>query len=101
MKVFILLFVTISTLVLASCGSIVCENQVLTEHSANDGAHIATVFERSCGAPSPTVTVVALHKSSIVEVEWVGDEAIHISFTNSGDQPTMREEWHGIRASYN
>jgi hypothetical protein len=104
----------------ASCGSTLCEHKVLGEYVASDGVHIATVFERSCGAPSPIVTVVGLreaknefkpdrhkdwiftiHGRSSVGVEWEENESIHISYTATGDRPTMRDEWNGIRAHYN
>ena len=107
------------SLITASCGFDTCDNSVVSELASEDGSSVATIFERSCGAPSPKVTVVAMraasdkfnperhkdwvftiHGDTVVEVEWDGNGRINVSYTATGDSPTMREEWGGVQVIY-
>lgn len=118
--VFVLAAFSFSTLALTSCGSGICENKVIEEYISIEGENVATLFERSCGAPSPIVKVVGLrkiseefnperhenwvftiHGYSEIDVSWKGKDSLHISYSHTGDKPTTREIWNQIRVTYN
>lgn len=103
-----------------SCGSGICGNEILDEIVSQDRAYIVTVFERSCGATSPIVRVVAIRKATDtfnpekssnwiftihgradLSADWNGNSKVHINFVPTGDQPTMFEKWKGIDVTYN
>jgi hypothetical protein len=108
----------VSTFV-AACGTDVCGNRLIDEISSPDGAHIASVFERNCGATTPYVEIVSLrsakvafependsdwvftiHGRSAIDVTWIDNATLHVVYSATGDQPTKRVEWNGIAISY-
>ncbi|MEO3430522.1 hypothetical protein AAFN88_16810 [Pelagibius sp. CAU 1746] len=104
---------------LASCDSSICSNTMIHEIASPDGEIIAAVFERDCGATTPFVRIVNLRRSeaefdpnmddawvftihgrSDVKAWWLGDRSLKVTYSATGDQPTMREKWNDVSVSY-
>lgn len=113
---------SLSVLILAtsliSCD--LCGNDLIEDVASPDGKHIASVFERGCGVPSPLITVMSLRKSnanfvpeefsdwvfslegrSVIKIVWVANDRMKVSFTGIGEAPTRQErKWNDIVIDY-
>ncbi|MCX2803407.1 hypothetical protein [Microbulbifer thermotolerans] len=115
MKVLYVLFLA---LLLSGCGDL-CSVDLLSESKSPDGKYIATVFERNCGATTPFVRVVSLrhagsgfapeedddwvftiHGQSDINVSWVENTELIISYSATGDTPTQRTRWKKLNIKY-
>lgn len=104
---------------LSSCDASMCSNELIKEIVSPDGKYVASVFERNCGATTPYVNVVSLHRFGVkfypddsdnwvftvhgksdVRVSWVADNKLKVSYSGTGDQPTKRSKWKNILVSY-
>ena len=99
-----------SSILLSDCG-----NRILNEVPSPDGAYVATLFERNCGATTPYYRVVNLRSAGskfdpemkddwIVQAEhqpeivlrW--DDARHLSVRSdwSDESPSPRASWRDV-----
>jgi hypothetical protein len=76
---------------LASCVGPLCGNDVVAESRSPDGRHVATHFERSCGATTPFVQVVTVHESGM---PFPGEDTDEFLFTMRG-RPAITLAWTG------
>lgn len=102
-----------------ACDSKLCSNLLLEEKISPDGKFIASIFERNCGATTPSVYVVSfrlssakidldnfddwvftIHGQSKLKARWEKNDELTIFYSNTGDNPTQRKEWKGIKVSY-
>ena len=105
-------------LLLAACDD-VCDVQPLGESVSPNGAYVATVTERDCGATTPFVRVVSLrrkgspfdpdddanwvftvHGRARIELSWAGNSVLGISLGGAGDVATKRYSWKDIDIVY-
>ena len=101
--------------VMSSILSSDCGNRILKEVTSPDGAYVATLFERNCGATTPYYRVVSLRSAGskfdpemkddwIVQVEqqpdillkW--DDARHLSVRSdwSDESPSPHASWRDV-----
>src|SRR5262245_23339865 len=59
-----LLLVSLITTIGTSCGTAICENEIVNEAVAPGEKHVAVTFMRNCGATTPMVHVVSIFESS-------------------------------------
>ena len=69
------------SIVLTGCIASPCGNVVLQEVVAPEGQHIATLFERNCGATTPFARAVVIRNSN---KRFDGDDVDSYVFTMSG-----------------
>lgn len=97
-----------------------CGNEIINEAAAPDNKHIATVFERNCGATTDYSRIVAVRA---VDQQFMPDNADQYVLTVSGRYPisiswtdstqlqiamsvpaknvfVRRESWDGVRIKY-
>ncbi|MFA0813729.1 hypothetical protein [Microbulbifer epialgicus] len=105
-------------LFLSGCSDL-CSVDLLGESKSPDEKYIATVFERNCGATTPFVRVVSLryagsefspeevddwvftiHGQSDINVSWVENTELKISYSATGDNPTQRDKWEKVIIKY-
>lgn len=105
-------------LFLSGCSDL-CSVDLLSESKSPDGNYIASVFERNCGATTPFVRVVSLrhtgsgfapeedddwvftiHGQSDINVSWIENTELKISYSATGDSPTRRNKWEKITIRY-
>jgi hypothetical protein len=113
-----MLFLSI-TLLLSSCGANLCKNSLRYEKISPDGKITASLFERNCGATTPYVQVVSLrlstdtlelekfddwvfsiHGKSNIKIKWEEIDKLSISYSGTGDSPTLKNQWKEIKISY-
>lgn len=104
---------------LVSCDMSLCSNELIEDVASPDGKHIASMFERNCGATTPYVRIVSLrlsdakfapdddsdwvftiHGQSVVKMLWVADDKLKVSYSATGDKPTRRRKWEGVTIDY-
>lgn len=106
--------------VISGCTMSACGNNVLRDAISPDGKHIATVFERNCGATTSYVRVVMVRDSASsfdggsiddfiftmqgqykVDVRWESiGELVIVRAMRSQDIFKNLDSWQGIRVSY-
>lgn len=103
----------------ASCGKDLCSNSLYDEKVSPDGKITASFFERNCGATTPYVQVVSLrlsneefepekfdnwvftiHGRSKIKMTWEETDKLSISYSETGDSPTLKNNWKEITISY-
>ena len=106
-------------LFLTYCGNDLCNNSLYNEKVSPDGKITASFFERNCGATTPYVQVVSLrlsnekfepekfddwvftiHGRSKIKMKWEEMDKLSISYSGTGDSPTLKNKWNGITISY-
>jgi hypothetical protein len=111
--------VTSLVVALAACGSNLCSNEVIAEIPSPDGAYVATVFERNCGATTPFIRVVMLRSASstldadrhadwvsttegqpTVDVRWLNENELQVTSAGGGRVGTRRTQWNRVRISF-
>jgi Family of unknown function (DUF5412) len=92
-----------------------CENDVLAESTSPDGAYVATVFERNCGATTPYYRVVSLRPRTSgfdpeekgawvfevrnrpeVKVAWTGARQLSIMHSSVGEITLELDHWKDV-----
>lgn len=100
---------------LMSCDMSLCSNELIEDVTSPTGKYIASVFERNCGATTPYVRVLSLrssgekfdpdddddwvftvHGQSDVQVSWMADNKLKVSYAGIWDQLTRREKWKDV-----
>jgi len=96
-----------------------CGNDILAEAVSPDGAYVAAVFERNCGATTPYYHVVSLRlradrfdpeKQSAwvfevrdrptVRVSWTGNRQLSIVRNSAREATLQLQSWEDVRISY-
>jgi len=114
------LYALLFAIILSSCNSNFCSNNILLEVVSPNSKYVASIFERDCGATTPYVQVVSLrfigrkfdpkktgdwvftiHGKSDVKIYWDGDTKLKILFSATGDSPTQHTKWQDVTISYN
>lgn len=100
---------------ISSCGIDLCDNSLRNEVVSADGAVVASLFERNCGATTPYIQVVSLRfldeklepekfedwvftirGRPIVKVTWEGPDKLSISYSGTGYSPTLKNKWRRV-----
>lgn len=106
-------------LMLTGCSSFLCGNDILQEVVSPDGKFVATVFERNCGATTPYLRIVNLRLANTpfdaeasddwifkingqpkVQISWSDIDNLSISYTGSGETPTLIYSWKQVKVNY-
>lgn len=105
---------------ITSCGFDLCENTIIRSSKSPDNRFVATVFQRGCGATTPTLSVVSMRNLSSeqdldkiedwvfsieadsgVEVKWLSDDKLNISYMWQGDSPSRKQNiWKEVSIAY-
>lgn len=107
------------TLMISGCGSFLCGNDIFQEVVSPDGKFVATVFERNCGATTPYLRIVSLRLANTsfdaeasddwvfkingqpkVQILWSDIDNLSISYTGSGEAPTLIYSWKQVKVNY-
>jgi len=112
-------WVTLS-LSMLNCSFSLCDNtNIYSVHSPNN-RFVATVFQRGCGATTPTLSIVSIRTLSSeqdldkvedwifsikadsgVEAMWLSDDKLNISYVWQGDAPSRKKNiWKQVSILY-
>lgn len=113
-----LICLTIAAMLMVSCKEL-CNNSLQDEKNSPDGKFTASFFERNCGATTPYVQVISLrlsnkkldpdnfddwvftiHGRSKIKIDWKDIDELSISYSGTGDTPTMINKWGKIKIFY-
>lgn len=123
MKLMLLILVAfVSPLNLSGCGpstSIQCADEVKSELKSPDGAYVATLYERDCGATTDFSTIVNLRESSAafngddsrifivkgqrqVNLVWQEARSLHVECPGCKSDDIYKQEksWRNVNISY-
>src|SRR4051812_41299549 len=91
MNIFQKLTVILCVLLIVGCSKDQCGNEVKMEVISPDGKHIATLFERNCGATTRFDQVVTIRNNGS---DFSGGDPENFIFTMV-DRPRIKIEWNG------
>lgn len=110
---------TLASAALAGCVGPACDNEVIAEMRSPDGRHVATVFDRGCGATVSAIRVVALRDAASafdgerdegwvfvvkewvpVEVHWEADGQLGVYYEASPKAWATHERWNDVNVKF-